>query len=138
MNDYISVLQDSIGTSVSMNIFTCKKSASFAHIFNSTLVQLQLCIFTNVDNFNPNRLQPTAKQSYPVHDRPRGNRDIDSVLYYQTQLQQNDDITPIWLIHQNNKYVLLDGAHRIVASYIEGKSYINAYVIDYPKNIHEL
>jgi ParB-like chromosome segregation protein Spo0J len=30
---------------------------------------------------------------------------------------------------KNNKYILLDGAHRIVASYILGKKNINAYVI---------
>ena len=33
------------------------------------------------------------------------------------------------MIHKNNKYTLLDGAHRIVASYIESKQYIYAYVI---------
>jgi len=30
---------------------------------------------------------------------------------------------------KNNKYLLLDGAHRVVASYIEDKHYINAYII---------
>lgn len=32
-------------------------------------------------------------------------------------------------IQKNKKYILLDGAHRIVASYIENKKYIYAYVI---------
>ena len=33
------------------------------------------------------------------------------------------------MIQKDNKYTLLDGVHRIVASYIENKKYINAYVI---------
>jgi ParB-like chromosome segregation protein Spo0J len=33
------------------------------------------------------------------------------------------------MIYKNKKYILLDGAHRIVASYIEGKKYINVYII---------
>jgi hypothetical protein len=33
------------------------------------------------------------------------------------------------MIHKNNKYILLDGAHRIVASYIENIKHINAYII---------
>ena len=33
------------------------------------------------------------------------------------------------LVDINKKYILLDGAHRIVASYILGKKNINAYVI---------
>ena len=33
------------------------------------------------------------------------------------------------MIQQNKQYVLLDGVHRIVASYIEDIKYINAYII---------
>ena len=33
------------------------------------------------------------------------------------------------MIQQNRQYILLDGAHRIVASYIEDVKYINAYII---------
>ena len=32
------------------------------------------------------------------------------------------------MIHKNDKYILLDGAHRIVASYIENTP-VNAYII---------
>lgn len=34
------------------------------------------------------------------------------------------------MINRNKRYTLLDGAHRIVASYIEDNQYINAYVIN--------
>ena len=129
MNDYVNILQDSIDTSIDMKIFKNRKIATFAHIFKSKLVKIQLSMFNNIDNFNPNRLQKSATKAYPINDRPRGNSDINSVKYYQKQIQQKKNITPIWMIYKNNKYILLDGAHRIVASYIEGQKYINVYVI---------
>jgi hypothetical protein len=135
MNDYINVLQDSIDTSINMKIFKNREYSSMAHIFNSKLVKIQLLTFKNVDNFDPIRLQTSAIKAYPTNNRPRGNDDINSVKYYQKQIQQNKNITPIWMIHRNNKYLLLDGAHRIVASYIENKKYINAYVIHLRKPI---
>jgi hypothetical protein len=127
--DYISVIRDSIETSISMKIFNNKEDALLKHIYKSNLVKIPLSKFKNIDNFNPNRLQKTAIKAYPLNDRPRGNNDINSVKYYQKQIQTKNEITPIWLLLIKKKYILLDGAHRIVASYIEGKKYINAYVI---------
>jgi len=40
------------------------------------------------------------------------------------------EIFPIWVLKKNNTYILLDGAHRIVANYIEDKKYIATYIID--------
>ena len=69
-------------------------------------------------------------EAYPLENRPRGDDDISSVEYHREQIRQNMDIGPIWLIIQNDEtYLLLDCAHRIVAHYIEGKQYIYAYVI---------
>jgi len=132
MNDNINILQHSIDTSISMKIFKNRKEASVAHVFKSKLLKISLSIFKNneVNNFDSIRLQNTAVKAYPINDRPRGNSDISSVKYYQKQIQQKKEITPIWMIQKNNKYILLDGAHRIVASYIEGKSFINAYLIE--------
>ena len=131
MNNYVNILQHSIDTSISMKIFKNRDEASMAHIFNSKLVKIPLNIFKNdkVDNFDSNRLQKSAVKAYPINDRPRGNNDINSVKYHQKQIQQKKEITPIWMIQKNKKYILLDGAHRIVASYIEEKSYIYAYII---------
>ena len=126
--DYVSVLQDSIDTAVSMKIFKNREDASLAHIFQSKLDKIPLFIFKDIDNFDPNRLQPTAEQAYPL-PRPRGDKDISSVKFYQKQIQQQKEVIPIWLIQKNNKYILLDGAHRIVASYIEDIKHINAYII---------
>lgn len=123
------MLRDSVSTSVCIKIFKDRRCAIMAHIFKSKLLQLELSLFTNVDNFNPARLQKSATEAYPLHNRPRGNSDIHSVTYYQTRIQQREDVPPIWVVQQNNQYTLLDGAHRIVASYIEGNLHINAYVI---------
>ena len=131
--DHISVLQDSIDTSVSIKIVQNREDATMAHIFKSKLIKIPLSIFkdtNNVDNFDPDRLKNSAEEAYPLpNGRPRGDKDISSVKFYQTQIQQKQDITPIWIIQQNNKYILLDGVHRIVASYIENIKYINTYII---------
>jgi len=127
--DYVSFLQDSIDTSVSMKIFKNREDASFAHIFKSKLVQLKISELTDIYNFDKDRLQKSAVTAYPIHNRPRGNNDISSVKYYQKQIKQKNKVSPIWMIYKNNNYTLLDGAHRIVASYIEDEKYINAYII---------
>ena len=131
--NYISVLQDSIDTSVSIKIFQNREDATMAHIFKSKLIKIPLSIFKDVnkvDNFDPNRLQVSAVKAYPLpNGRPRGDKDISSVKFYQKQIQKKNEITPIWLIQQNKKYILLDGAHRIVANYIENIKHINAYII---------
>ena len=125
--DYLNLLQDSIDTSVDMKIFKHREESSFAHIFMSSLIKLPLSTFNNVDNFDVVRLQRSAEKAYPVHDRPRGDEDISSVTYFQKQIQ-NKEIMPIWMIEQNKQYILLDGAHRIVASYIEDAP-VYAYII---------
>jgi hypothetical protein len=128
--DYIQSVKDSIETSVFIKIFNNKEDASYAHIFKSKLCKIPLSIFKNVNNFNPDRLQKSAVKAYPLYDRPRGNNDITSVKYFQKQIRQNKDIPNIWIVKKNKKYILLDGAHRIIASYIENKKYINAYIIN--------
>jgi len=128
--DYIKILGDSIETSVSMKLFKTKEKATMKHIFNSTLISFPLSKCKNLDNFNPERLQTSATKSYPLHDRPRGDKDISSVKYYQKLIKNKLDIQPIWIIKKNNNYILLDGAHRIVASYIENKQYIPTYLIN--------
>lgn len=128
--NYIPIVKDSVETSLKLTLFASKQESILAHILKSTLVKIPLSTFRrNVDNFNPDRLQNSAIKAYPLNDRPRGIDDISSVKYYQKQLQKENEITPIWMIHKNRKYILLDGAHRVVASFIEGKTYIHAYVI---------
>jgi len=125
-------MRDSVSTSVSMKLFENKQDAHLAHILKSKLVEIPLSIFANnndMENFNSVRLKESAVKAYPLDDRPRGNADISSVEYHQNQIKQQNDIDPIWLLYKNNKHVLLDGAHRIIASYIEGVEFIRAYII---------
>ena len=126
-------MRDSVSTSVAIKLFKNKQDAHLAHILKSKLVEIPLSIFANnndMENFNSVRLKESALKAYPLDDRPRGNADISSVEYHQNQIkQQNGTINPIWLLYKNNKYVLLDGAHRIIASYIEGVEFIRAYII---------
>ena len=125
-------MRDSVSTSVSMKLFENKQDAHLAHILKSKLVEIPLFTFANngVENFNSDRLKESAVKAYPLDDRPRGNADISSVEYHQKQIKkQNGTINPIWLLYKNNKYVLLDGAHRIIASHIEGVEIIRACII---------
>jgi len=113
-----------------MKLFTSIEKASHAHIFNSKLEKFSLSKCNEeLLNFNPQRLQKTAVKAYPLNNRPRGDIDIKSVKFYQKKLQNNNEIDPIWIIKKNNNYILLDGVHRIVASYIENKKYILANII---------
>lgn len=125
-------MRDSVSTSIAIKLFKNKQDAHLAHILKSKLVEIPLSIFANngMENFNSVRLKESAVKAYPLDDRPRGNADISSVEYHQNQIkQQNGTINPIWLLYKNNKYVLLDGAHRIIASYIEGVEFIRACII---------
>lgn len=130
MEDYTSILNDSISTSVSIKIFKNKEESFLAHMNHSSLVKLNLSLFNNMINFNSNRLQNTAEEAYPINNRPRGNNDIESVFFHQKKIQSGEILEPIWTVVKNNKYILLDGAHRIVASYIEKKPFIYSYVIN--------
>ena len=127
--DYMQILHDSIETSISMKLFKNKEESTMKHIFNSQLISFPLSKCKNLNNFNPERLQNSAINAYPLHDRPRGNKDISAVKYYQKEIQNKGNIQPIWIIKKHNNYILLDGVHRIVASYIENKKYIKAYLI---------
>jgi hypothetical protein len=127
--DYVSGLQDSIDTAIDMNLFANRPDAAVAHIFQSKLVKIPLTLFNDVDNFDVARLQKSAETAYPSSNRPRGDNDLYSVEYYQKQIQKQNEIPPIWMIQNNKKYLLLDGAHRIVASYIENVQYMDAYII---------
>ena len=103
MTDYINILQDSIDTTINKNIFKNREDSIKAHIYNSRLVKIPLSIFTSnkkVYNFNPQRLQKSAVKAYPLQNRPRGSGDISSVKYYQKQIQQKNEITPIWMIQK--------------------------------------
>ena len=122
---FMNGADDSIETSVSMKIFRSREYAVAAHMAHSQIAQIPMSQFTDVANFDSNRLQKTAAEAYPLDNRPRGIKDIQSVEYHQSQIC----IQPIWMtIDENGKYTLLDGAHRIVASYINNLEFVTAYI----------
>lgn len=122
-------LRDSVEKSVAMKVFKNAKDAAHAHIFKSAPVRIPMSEFASVGNFDPARLQDSAVKAYPLDNRPRGYSDISSVKHNQKLIQNQRDLAPIWMIQKNNEYMLLDGAHRIVASYIERQQHVEAYVI---------
>lgn len=86
------------------------------------------CIELN--NFNPSRL---SKDPYPEDDRPRGQKDLYSVLHHRRIIRKQNNTEPIWIALKRGEYTLLDGAHRIVATYLENKRNIPTYLIDIDK-----
>jgi len=129
--DYLPTLRDSISTSLKLKIFSTKKQAENAHLYNSKLINFPISnCKNNLKNFDSNRLKKTAIKAYPLTNRPRGMDDIKSVKFNQKQIKNKNNIIPVWIVEtKKNNYVLLDGAHRIVAHYIETKKHILAYII---------
>ncbi len=122
----IQSLNDSIETSITLGIFKSYKIALLYHIFNGILQLFPITKCYELSNFNNCRL---STNPYPINDRPRGDNDIKSVLYHRQNIIQKGYTEPIWLIFTKNNFILLDGVHRIVATYLENKQNIKAFVI---------
>jgi hypothetical protein len=129
--DYLPILRDSIETSVNMKLFNSVYDSMYAHIYKSKLIKFPLSISSleNLNNFNINRLQKNPINSYPSHNRPRGKKNLSSIKSHLKLLQKKSNTLPIWIIYINNKFILLDGVHRIIANYIHNKKYIYSYLI---------
>jgi hypothetical protein len=131
MTDYVASMRDSIETSVSMRLFPSKDAAMRAHIDVSEPIKFPMSRFAKgaVDNFDSARLQTSAATAYPPKDRPRGSRDLSSVKFYVAELAAGREPQPIWVLSRENKFTLLDGAHRVVAAHIAQKKYAMAYLV---------
>jgi hypothetical protein len=123
--EYMNTLKDSVETSVALKIFPSKESASRAHIFNTTFTVLDKSLWNTLENFNPDRLSTT-----PYKNKPRGENNMKSVNYHKKQIQRYGYTSPIWVAKKGNIYTLLDGAHRLVATYLADKSKIPAFIVD--------
>ena len=121
----MNTLKDSVLTSVALKIFPSEESASRAHIFKTTFTVLDKSFWNDLQNFNPDRLSTT-----PYANNPRGENNLKSVNYHKKQIQQYGHTSPIWLAKKEGTYTLLDGAHRLVATYLAGKSEIPAFIVD--------
>jgi hypothetical protein len=122
----MDTLQDSVDTSVTLKLFRTKKSSMYYHIFHSRYVRFPLSKLETLNNFDTKRL---SSNPYPKENRPRGQADLDSVLHHRQTIRQQGDTEPIWIVLKKGTYTLLDGAHRIVATYLERKRTIPAYIV---------
>jgi len=80
-----------------------------------------------LNNFNPDRL---SNNPYPEKNRPRGQKNLNSLNYHRKIIRAQGQTEAIWIGLKNGKYTLLDGAHRIVATYLEYKETIPSYIVD--------
>ena len=125
--EYLQNMKDSVETSVSIKLFSSLKTSSYYHIFKSKLFRFPLLKCRELHNFNSARL---SKDPYPKEDRPRGQKDLESVLHHRRIIRQHGHTEPIWIALKKGEYTLLDGAHRIVSTYLENKRTIPTYIID--------
>ena len=73
--DYIQSLRDSVETSVALKLFSSHKVAAEHHVFNTTYQMVSISDCKSMENIDPVRF---SSDPYPAHDRPRGQKDLDS------------------------------------------------------------
>ena len=122
-------LKDSVHTSVRIKVFPSTEKSLHAHVFDSKLVDFPLSMCRDLHNFNSTRL---SHDPYPKEDRPRGRADIDSVIHHMNAIRREGEVDPIYVAVKDGDYILLDGAHRIIATYLEKKQTVPAYVVPAP------
>ena len=123
----VQSLRDSAETSVALNLFSSQKDAAYSHVFNTTYKMLSMSDCKTLENIDPVRF---SSDPYPVHDRPRGQKDLDSVNYHRSIIRKNGHTEPIWIAKKGDRYIKLDGVHRIVATNLENKRQIPAYIVN--------
>jgi len=119
-------LRDSIHTSVRIKVFPSLKKSLYAHVFESEIVHFPMKMCRDLNNFNPARL---SNDPYPKEDRPRGQDDLDSVVHHINMIRREGEVDPVYIAAKDGDYTLLDGAHRIIATYLEKKRTIPAYIV---------
>ena len=122
-------MRDSVETAVFIHLFKTQKESACAHIFHSRFEFMPLSKFRDMDNFNPDRL---SLNPYPIEDRPRGQDDLSSIRYHRHIIRLSGQTDPVWVAHsaETGRYTLLDGAHRIASTFIEGKRTIPCYILE--------
>jgi hypothetical protein len=125
--ELLQSMVDSVETSIHLKLFSDKKDASYHHIFKSDYVLFPMNKCKDLENFNSEvRL---SDNPYPADNRPRGKDDLDSVKYHRREIKKNGQVEPIWIAKKGNRYIKLDGVHRLVATYLENKRTIPAYIV---------
>jgi hypothetical protein len=83
----------------------------------------------NIENSRHKINGKTPEEYYPKKNRPRGEKDIESVKYY---IRTKKYVSPIVIINIDNRRIKLDGVHRIIAAKLR-KSKIRICEIIIPK-----
>jgi hypothetical protein len=126
--DPIQTMIDSVETSVTgLRLFKTLEEASYYHIFKSRFVMLPSSIWPTLENVDPIRL---TQDPYPEGRRPRGDRDLASVKYHRRMIRKHGHTSPVWVAKKGDRYIKLDGVHRLVASNLEHKRSIPCYIVD--------
>lgn len=113
-------MNDAIETGVTLKLF--KNKAEGKKIFKtfSVIKKIPITKFekNKIINFNSNRIKniKDAYDAYPENDRPRGIADIKSVNHHIRRLKGGKKLYVYLFATKKNDYILLDGAHRIVAT----------------------
>jgi hypothetical protein len=127
---YKSILSSINASIYAHNFFKTHKNACHAHILDSKLEILNFLDFKHKCHHRGGC--SSVEEAYPEHNRPRGNKDLESVEYHRNLIKFNQDIQPIWVINKGydgKSFTILDGHHRMVAYSLEKKYNIPAYVI---------
>ena len=126
--EFIQIMKESVENSVTgLKLFSTEEEASYHHIFKSQFTTISIEHCKQLENINPIRF---SAEPYPIINRPRGQRDIDSVKYHREQIIKNGSTTPIWIAKKGERYIKIDGVHRIAATNLENKSEIPCFIIN--------
>ena len=123
-------LVDSIRTAINIGLVPNEEAATAQHVLHTTQESLPIQLFKegHVENINPERLSATP---YPSADRPRGQANLLSVRHHRRTIRRRGCVeSPIWIARKGSRIIMLDGVHRVVATYLEGKRTIPAYVVN--------
>lgn len=126
ISEEMDALRDSIETAVTLKLYRTTKDAANAHLFKSRAARFPLAKAWNLGNFKSARLSPVP---FPPGDRPRGSKDLASVRFHRSQIRKSGDVGPIWIAMTRKGPVLLDGAHRLIAAYLEHKRSVPAFIV---------
>jgi len=126
----LKTIASSIRQNIEFNFFKNKYDACNAYVFNCKKKYINYMQWiSKMHSFKKNRLKNTPEEAYPINDRPRGIKDIDSVNYWIQMIKNNNYIPPIIILNINNETHLVDGYHRLIATYILNKNNILAKII---------
>jgi hypothetical protein len=125
--DFLNSIRDSVETSVTLEFFDSKEVSCYHHIFKSELVNFDFKDVENMLNFDTKRL---SQNPYPKNNRPRGEKDLASIDYHRQRIKDLGRTEPIWVLKDGKDMILLDGAHRIVSTFLERHKSIKAYVVE--------